>query len=412
MGRVRAWLPPFDAHHTTSALLFDEYDGQPNAGGDIGADDSNEDEDLNSLMDRGLEEVDDLLNTKGRISGRALRPLEQELTENRHPKLSSSAIDGSENSPSVTTVESPTRTTGGARGQREAEMPTRGVTEKAREICARGTGAHAASVLIPATAPADSADVVSAAAHHPNSHASISTNRALGGSSSETLMNGGDDAAACTDHEVPNVDAEPTRQKEAVQSYHDEARTATGGEANGLHCCSPTRRRAKERTPFIQAKGITLTYAQAKLFGLDSSPYPGASCADRGFRASHGNNYSDTSRRGSGSKRTESNAGGRGSSGISLKGNTRGGRSRRREHHARARTYSPSRMDALAQPIPGRGRVNDVFPAEKAAAWRNPGNYSAAAARKGEKEATFTWKRSRKAEAAMRWATMSFFPDV
>lgn len=349
-------------------------------------------------MDRGLKEVDDLLNTKGRLSGRAQAPLKQEFTEIGYPKLPPSS-----NFPSVTTAEIPTKTSGGARGQREAKLPTRSSTEQGRDISARGTGAHAASVLISATAPADSVGAVYAVAHHPINHASIPTQRALGGSSRETLVNGGDDAAASTDHEVPNSgEAEPTRGQEVVQSYPDGARPTTPCGVNGLQYCSssPARRRAKEVVPFIKVKGVTLTYAQAKLFGLAGSPYPGASCTDVGLRASHANNSSDTSWRGSGSKRPESNAGGTGS-GTSLNGNTHGGRSRRRKHRARARTYSPSRMDALAQPIPGRARVNDAIPAAKAAATGQ-----------GGEEASFTWKRSRKAEAAMRWATKQFYLEA
>lgn len=388
-------LPPSDTHR--SALLFDEYDSEVNDGGDIATDDSNEDGDLNSLMDRGLEEVDDLLNTKGRISGRAKGPLKLGVMDTGHSALSSPVVDGPENGACVTLGES-TRTTGEAREQRKGAS-TRGSTETPPEINARGTDAHAARVLMSATAPAGSAGSVSAAAHHPTAHAPISMQRALGGSSSEALMNGGDDAAAYAENGAPSGDAEPTRRQGAVQPYHNGAKTTSGVGINGLPFSSPPGRRATEEVPFIQAKGLSLTYAQARLFGLAGPPLPGASFADEGFRVAHSNNKRDTSWRASSFKRPENFAGG---NGTGLNGGLRDGRSRRRKQDARACTYSPSRMDHLAQPVPGRTRVNDTTPAFKAAAWgRSAGHPWAGEGGAGE-EARFTWKRSRKAEAAMR----------
>lgn len=346
-------------------------------------------------MDRGLEEVDDLLSTKGRSSGRAQGTLDREGTDPGRPEHSSSAADDPANSSSAT-AGNPTKTAGGAREQREGigRVQARGSREHAPEISARGTGANAASILMSTTAPAGSTDAVSASAHQPTPHTPISMQQVLDVPPSEALINGGNDEAAHTDNEVPSGDAEATRRKGAVQSYYIEAGTTTGSGVRGLRCPSPPRRPAKKAVPFIQANGISLTYAQAKLFGLVGSPYPGASFKDRSFRAANNTNNFDTSRGRAGSKRPETLTGG---SGTGLNGGTHDGRSRPNKQHPRARTYSPSRMDHLAQPTPGRGRVNDEMSAAKAAArGRSAGHHSA-----GE-EASFTWKRSRKAEAAMR----------
>lgn len=124
----------------------------------------------------------------------------------------------------------------------------------------------------------------------------------------------------------------------------------------------PIRRRTR-KTPYIQAGDLTLTYAQAKLFGLT---VPGSS------PASSSKNPSIVLTNVLKATRKSSWFESRGASSSSCR-------------RPRGQTYSVSRMEELATPLPSRrGR-------EKRGVGGN--RYE---------EATFTWKRSRKAEAAMR----------
>ena len=333
--------------HHYSALLFDEDNGQGNdidGSGSNDDDDDDDDDDLNSLMDRGLEEIDDLLSTKGRLSvfGPPQAPLQGGVGKpgDHRPSPAAGRQGPDRSDPSVT-------------------------ANKDTTAAARGTGANAASVILSGTAPTGPAG--------PNP-----TNRELGRRPAE--MNGD----------------EATRPRnEGIRSYVYQAGGLHGGGGGGGgviadHLYSPPRRREKEAaTPFIKAKGLILTHAQAKLFGLAGTsaavpPAVGIARSDAfkpnvtwpGSRSKTQTTGGVTSRRASGLPG----------------GSAREGRRRQQQMNPR-RTYSPSRMEQLSNPVPGRGRYGDRRR-------EGDGRRDGAGACKAP---PFTWKRSRKAEAAMRY---------
>lgn len=361
-----------------SALLFDEYNGEGNKDGDIDTDDSNED-DLNSLMDCGLEEVDDLLSMNGRlrVSGSAHTSSEE---ASRHNKLSTST-DG------PNAGQTGTAPTGrGMEQQADTSVPASGLHPK--KDSARGTGAHAANILMSSTAPAG----LDRSPFPADRQTSCVSESMLGGSPTEGLLRRSDDTAA-NNNNGDDYNTSPNGDKHlAPQSYCYDPRqdaAARGGGGGGVRLLSPPLRRpAKETAPFIQAKGLTLTYAQAKLFGLAGSPQLGEALASKGFTAAQSNKRATT---GSDTRTFPDE-------------NLQSGQALQR-HPQHTRTYSPSRMEHLARPAPGRGRAgSETTPTLE----RPDGSPHQAGQRgRGGEEASFTWKRSKKAEAAMRQVAMN-----
>lgn len=156
--------------------------------------------------------------------------------------------------------------------------------------------------------------------------------------------------------------------------------TSAGGGADGLY--SPTRRR-DQKTPFIQAKGLSLTYAQARLFGLVGpglpSPLSTGDCPiplSTVLKATA--NRRDTTRTVSGA-----NASGRRQAEDA---------SARDKKQWQSQTYSSTRMEYLARPNPGKTGSGTEGGFGRGV--RSPPGR--------REEPSFTWKRSRKAEAAMR----------
>ncbi|CAB1101912.1 unnamed protein product [Ectocarpus sp. CCAP 1310/34] len=363
---------------------------QDNENGDIDIDISKED-DLNSLMDCGLEEVDDLLSMNGRlrVSGSAHTPSEE---ASRNNNLSTSTI-GPYTGQTVAPRHGTAPTGGGVAQQGDAGVPASGLHPKVDS--ARGTGAHAANILMSSTAPAGF-DRSSFPANHPTPHVSESM---LGGSPTEGLLRCNNDTAAnnnngdghdnnadCNDNTSPNGDEHLVPKNDGPQSYcydpRQDAAARRGG--GGVRLLSPPRRPAKETAPFIRAKGLTLTYAQAKLFGLAGSPQLAEALASKGFKAARKNKRATT---GSDTR-------------IFPDENLQDGQGLQR-HPQQSRTYSPSRMEHLARPVPGKGRAGggETTPTLE----RSHGSLQQAGQRGGGgEEASFTWKRSKKAEAAMR----------
>lgn len=370
-------------HHNNSALLFDEdNDGEED---EIATGDNSDDDDLHSLMDRGLEEIDDLLSTKGRLSVFGLPPAsseEETAKTGDHRPSPATGRERPKNGFSVTGEES---TTAAARCDGR-EKPTGDVgrsapdsTENPHHRSARGTGANAASILMSATAPTGSAGAVGSASFlGPDS-----TERELGRSFSAVATNG-DDKALHSNHHVPDGSREVTRSKEGVRSYVYEAGALRGG-GNTDHLYSPPRRRVKETTPFIKAKGLTLTHTQAKLFGLAGSSRPPAGVAKNGLLKQN------ITWPGSGSQSQPTG----GTRRTSLGGNARD------SGHRPRRSYSPARLEQLSIPVPGKGRFGESCIGEGRSAERQR---EGGRSRGGN--ALFTWKRSRRAEAAMRYAAL------
>lgn len=290
----------------------------------------------NSLEDCDLEGVDDILREKGRIG-----VFEASSAPEREIEGDASRCHG----PSITTPND--------EGQPARDGQTERVeTMKVSNLNARGTGANAANTLKATTAPSLIARVRSP--------------RPFGGA--------GHQAKAISD------EGEESAQMTDVRSRSDGVLNAA---ISGTALHSPTRRKPTA-TPFIQAKGLTLTLAQAKLFGLarnindSSAPIPlatilkahagGVACHENGTLLSSREHYERTRR---------------------SKGYRRGGRRRNR-------TYSPSRMEELARPVPGRGRVSN----EEICGNEETG--PRARSRRRADDPSFTWKRTRRAEAAMR----------
>ena len=367
-------------------MLFDGYDDQDD---DIATTDSKGDKDLNSMMDRGLEEVDDLLSIKGRLSafGPAQDSSKEKLT-GENLSATAPALNGPRDGLSNTAAKhSPNE--GAVQTKDDVAESSAGSTRNQQDMCARGTGAHAASVLMSATAPPGSAYPDNVA----SSPASPTPTRREGATPS------GRDGTVYHDGALDVGEGACARRRDGVRSYDYKARKSGDGVVAG-NVLSPPRRRAKGATPFIQAKDVTLTYAQAKLFGLAGSSCPGARPTPSGLDVSRTGN---TTWPGSGSRQPRDYC----STGTGRVGRTPDGHRGQRHHkHAGNRTYSPSRMEHLAQPAPGRGRVSDST--TPAAGWSKPDGHHRERGRGGEaqtgNEPTFTWKRSKKAEAAMRWA--------
>lgn len=158
---------------------------------------------------------------------------------------------------------------------------------------------------------------------------------------------------------------------------------------------SPTRnRRAQKEPPFVQAKGLSLTYAQAKLFGLAGPACPGSPAkpsvtADCCFqpvpleKVLHAARSSTWYSSATAEERYRNPRNGV----VHLRGSNRSGQSNKT-----LCKYSKSRMENLARPVAG-------FPIEEEAINR-VGGRDTSGARDGEQ--SFSWKRTRKAEAAMR----------
>ena len=395
MGENVPNLPPFFAcacgdvvRHNNSALLFDDNYGE----GGLGTSGNEDDDDLNALMDRGLAEIDDLLSTKGRLSiirSPQASSLEGETAKTGDHRPPPGAGGDERDNDALTTAEHTVPAAaggdgGGGGGQENSSggvgRPGLNPAQTPKHRNARGTGANAVSVLMSATAPTGSAG----AADTPSFLGPGSTNReGLGGSSSGVATNG-DSRALSSNGQAPHGSEEVTRPREGVRCYVYEARALHGG-GNTDHVYSPPRRREKEAAPFIQAKGLTLTHTQAKLFGLAGSSRPPVGVTKGGLRPS-------ITWPGS---RTQSQPTG-GTERTVLGGSARKGRHRQSQPIPR-RTFSPSRMEQLSSPVPGRGRFSDSC---------TEGGSSADRQHQGGggrgSNAPFTWKRSRRAEAAMR----------
>lgn len=281
-------------------------------------------------MDKGLEEVDDILRKKGRLNVAPIQELEE-------AKVSSANV----NSGAVPNTESSQYSL---------------MQEANAQQGARGTGAQAASTLRELTAPSG-------------------------------------EGPACDSHSTKR----PTEQvtplsHEATETHNNRSSQETTNDTIPLLVAaaddadSPTRRRQpKGESPFIQAKGLSLTYAQAKLFGLAGATVPGSSSPpatrDRPVALSEVLEATRTSTW----PCARDDRGGDG-----LRGCVKG------ERRPRNGTYSPSRMEHLARPVPGRGGVATIATsvANKRTGWDGT--------RESGGEASFTWRRSRRAEAAMR----------
>lgn len=384
-------FPPLDGHifHSPqpSALLFDEDNGHED-GFDEG--NSHDDGDLHSLMDRGLEEIDDLLSTKGRLNavGPPKASSEGHMANTRNHRRASAAAgtDDPDDGLPGTTEEGTAVAAGGGGGW---EQPKGDIGRSAPDSAqspqhrsARGTGANAASALMSATAPMGYAGAV-------GDYSSLgleSKKRGLGESSTAEMINGvnSNGPAPCGSEEV-------IRSRDGVRSYFYEA-GALHGSGNADHLYSPPRRREKKVAPFIQAKGLTLTYAQARLFGLAGSPHPAGGVTKRDL---------DTHATWPRSVSQSQTIGGARCTGLG--GSAQNGRQRQHQRNP-GRTYSPSRMEKLSHPLPGRGRLGDSCMGRgKSAAGQREG-VGGRGGIGGEGKAAFTWKRSRKAEAAMRYA--------
>lgn len=299
-------------------------------------------------MDHGLAEVDNILRLKGRLS--VLDP----------PRGQGPAAS---NAPQKVDKPLPRTEEGGAQqgGAGDAKLlstPDLSGRRNAKSA-SRGTGAQAAISLKSATAPLPGATAVSL--------------RTTSGPAQPAMASHADEAY------------------NGQQSNRDEKTPhmlPTSGGNNSLHGCSPSlgrrRRRGAKEAPFIQAKGLTLTYAQAKLFGLagtrDDPPPPSIAKASEIIRKSNATSWSRTS-----SRQNASSPGRR----------SRGRVDERQQHNHTS--YSPSRMEHLARPVPGKGKVN-----AKEGVDIGGGVSHGSRGVRTRAEASFTWKRSRRAEAAMR----------
>lgn len=298
-------------------------------------------------MDHGLAEVDNILRLKGRLS--VLDP-----PRGQEPAAPNAPLEVDKPLPRIEE--------GGAQqdGAGSAKLlPTPDLSgRRTAKSASRGTGAKAATSLKSATAPLGVATV-----------------------SSRTTIGPAQPAMASHADEAYNGQ-QPNRDKKTPHLL------PTSGGNNGLHGCSPSpgrrRRGGAKEPPFIQAKGLTLTYAQAKLFGLagarDDPPPASIAKASEIIRKSNASTWS------------------RGNSPQNASSAGRRSRVRVDERHQHNHTsYSPSRMEHLARPVHGKGRVNSNEGVDIG------GGVSHGNRRVGARaEASFTWKRSRKAEAAMR----------
>lgn len=377
-----------------SALLFDGDDSL-DKDHDVGdADGYGNDEDLNSLMDRGLEEVDDLLNTKGRLS--VFGPPHASSGER-------AANAGSRKTSSVLTAHE-TAATGGGIAQQEGEVHVPHPTT----TTARGAGANAASVLTSTTDPSGPSGTKSGTAtYHPTASASALVQQGLGGLSRSAMASDQKDGVVPRDRnnnnynhnfESPNGEDNLERRQNGVQSYHYDTRVTVDPGGNDVNLSPPPRRRARDTAPYLQAKGLTLTYAQAKLFGLHAagSPPTPATLTNGDRESPHVINGANATWPGPGPRRAKI----AGSTSTGLGWSTRDGEER--QHRGHVRTYSPVRMERLARPVPGRDRAGGAATAGNVGAGgpltRDQGTG------RGTGDAAFTWKRSKRAEAAMRWA--------
>lgn len=299
-----------------SDLLYDEYGDHDN---DICEDDE---DDVNSLMDHGLKEVDDILREKGRLN---VVSATQGPEDAEYKTLDSSgSVTGTDNA-------------GPQQGMGIEDVPT----PELHRLSARGTGTQAANSLKLAT-------------------------QSAGGrctSAPRSSCTPAQPATTAAEHETIDLRNKPN----AGDTLYYQS-------TNGTELCSFTGRRAK-KVPFIQTKGLTLSYAQAKLFGLARTGDGPAEVTELLKRTKTGTTWS-------GSLANTNN-----SSGCSGE--------RAHDKRQRNRTYSSSRMEDLARPVPGKARVG-------IAGGLNSGGARSFSGGRGEEGATFTWKRSRKAEAAMR----------
>lgn len=266
---------------------------------------------------------------------------------------------------------------------------------------ARGAGANAASVLTSATPPSGSAGTISgtASSYNPIASASALVQQGLGGKSRSAMIGTQYDSVLARDQndksnkfEDPNGEENLARPHNSVQSYNYNSRVMTDPAGNDVNLSSPPRRRAKEAAPFLQAKGLTLTYAQAKLFGLHAacSPPTAGTLTKGGLEVAHAVNRRHGTWPGPGPQRTRNTA----SDSTGVGGSTRDGRGQ--QHRGHVRTYSPIRMERLARPLPGRDRVGRVTTGRKS------GTDRPLMGGRGTENTAFTWKRSKRAEAAMR----------
>ncbi|CAM9787773.1 unnamed protein product, partial [Scytosiphon promiscuus] len=368
-----------------TALLFDRDDSIDSDHGLGDADSDCNDDDLNSLMDRGLEEVDDLLNVKGRLSV---------FSPAHAPSEARAANAGDRKHSSVLSAHDIVGTGSGS-GHQEGELlhPT--------TITARGAGGNAANVLTFTTAPSESpgATLGIASSQYPDTGAPALTQQQLGGSCSSATVSGHHDVVArdqnSNNREGPKGEDNLARHN-GVQSYCYDSHVTTGPGGNAVNLSSPPRRRTKGSTPFLRAEGLTLTYAQAKLFGLHAagSPPTATTLTNEGLQAANVVNRAHSAWPGPGPRRTKVS---------DINSTCAGGRTRDdrvRHHRGQVRTYSPVRMERLARPLPVRDRVGGRTTAGTF------GNVHPSAGERrrgvGAESPTFTWKRSQKAEAAMR----------
>ena len=331
-------------------------------------------------MDHGLAEVDKILRMKGRFSV---------LDEPRKGQKGTTTPDDPELDETLPQLELgreqplPRLAEGGGAlpqlevwaGQQQGAGVKRlsAIESPVRSHSARGTGAQAATSLKSATAPSGSVNLAS---------------NPTGGTAPPTTTTS--DGAGGSAYRVQD-------NNRGVAPPH--ATVSTIGGNNKLHPLSPARRRrARKEPPFIQAKGVTLTYAQAKLFGLvggggggggndgrHPSPPSVAQTSKIIRNATKSWPHTHSSR--------EKNA-------ADHDRRPRGRVQERRAQEGRQHrhTYSPSRMELLACPVPGRGRVLNTTDGVGV----TRGGVLHVRGVGGRTEGDFTWKRSRKAEAAMR----------
>lgn len=256
-------------------------------------------------MDHGLEEVEDILREKGRLS--AINPTQRRTSAGNRDW----EVYGSGHSDRI----------GKVTQEVNIQNDSKPVLHRRS---ARGTGAQAATILKTDTAPTGGGVLTSESPGTPTQSATA---------------------------------LQKTRNTHAHAPKNNEVRYSL---TRGTGVYSPTRR--QQKPPFIQAKDLTLTYAQAKLFGLVISGGRPVTLA-KVLKATKSANCDSQ----------------------------RYARDRGQNNH----TFSPSRMEYLASPAPRKGRActEGVFDRQ-----RGPGQGERG---KGD-VASFTWKRSKKAEAAMR----------
>lgn len=322
-------------------------------------------------MDNGLEEVDDILRKQGRLGLAGSNP----LPVNVDPPLTATCSTTDSGGPAP---ESERRQ---RRNSSRSSVAWKETVLEADNQSARGTDAQAATTLS------------KNAERLPRCASGRSTNRAIN---------------------------YPSRTDSILDVHkNNSAPKSTDAEAVSL-LASSTRRRAKKEQPFIQANGLTLTYTQAKLFGLAGPAFPGpppcpssqgdpfcssAVPLEKVLQATRASALATTTwqgRGGQGEREGRKQTSNFDAAATAGRRSTTDKRNVASIARTAAATYCTSRMEDLARPIPGRGRVGsagDGFLGGNTGLLATGGE-RANGAKSGD--ASFTWKRSRRAEAAMR----------